>query len=585
METDQSRFLLARLYVDALLDKRTKSRVLSTLDTLSNESHSLENAYEDAISRLKNQLPEDAALAIRVITWVVYAKRALTIAELRHALAVELEETVFDSDNLLDTEDIISVCAGLVTIDKESNIIRLVHYTTQEYFDRTRSIWSPYGNLDITRTCLTYLSFDVFRSGNCLTFTAFKHRMATYPFMSYATRYWGKHASSIQESVPFHLVCTTLLDQGRLSSMAQVLDLAEWFDSMLQTLSTPEYFDSHASRTNVLHVLAHFGLDILAEKVLAHSDGKNNHWITEKDNLEQTCLYIAAAQGQDAMIRLLLSKDAKVSDEVKRVGSVLNVAVNMRHISTIKLLLDNGADINVKVERQTAEITALHHASAVSDTEMVRLLLQHGADMTIENIHGQKPLELAIERGSHEVVKLLLGEEAPVFTHNNTNIDVDAHNRNILHLAARHGELDTYLLVAGTGIDPSLRDAKGDDVLSYAASSGSLQVFEAALSVAPVSALQKGHWSSLHWACKGGNGEIVKLLLQCGLWGHSVALPPSEDKWSPADIAIHHGHLSMLKDLSDSCKAALGPFKMPARVPGTRREYTVCDGCLMVSRL
>ena len=37
----------------------------------------------------------------------------------------------------------VSVCAGLVTVDEESDIIRLVHYTTQEFFERTQNIWFP----------------------------------------------------------------------------------------------------------------------------------------------------------------------------------------------------------------------------------------------------------------------------------------------------------------------------------------------------------------------------------------------------------------------------------------------------------
>jgi hypothetical protein len=38
----------------------------------------------------------------------------------------------------------VSVCAGLVTIDEESNIIRLVHHTTQEYFERSQNSPAPF---------------------------------------------------------------------------------------------------------------------------------------------------------------------------------------------------------------------------------------------------------------------------------------------------------------------------------------------------------------------------------------------------------------------------------------------------------
>jgi hypothetical protein len=62
-----------------------------------------------------------------------------------------------------------SVCAGLVTIDEESDIIRLIYYTTQEYFERTQTRWFPSAQTDIATTCLTYLSFDTFESGFCST--------------------------------------------------------------------------------------------------------------------------------------------------------------------------------------------------------------------------------------------------------------------------------------------------------------------------------------------------------------------------------------------------------------------------------
>ena len=43
---------------------------------------------------------------------------------------MELGEEELDLDNIPNVKDIVSVCAGLITIDKESDIICLVHYTT-----------------------------------------------------------------------------------------------------------------------------------------------------------------------------------------------------------------------------------------------------------------------------------------------------------------------------------------------------------------------------------------------------------------------------------------------------------------------
>jgi hypothetical protein len=78
----------------------------------------------------------------------------------------EVGESELDKDNLSEIQDMVSVCAGLVTIDEESHVIRLVHYTTQEYFERTQSYWFPNAR---TTICISYLSFGVFEKGFCQT--------------------------------------------------------------------------------------------------------------------------------------------------------------------------------------------------------------------------------------------------------------------------------------------------------------------------------------------------------------------------------------------------------------------------------
>jgi hypothetical protein len=46
---------------------------------------------------------------------------------------VNLERT---KENLSDMKVLVAVCGGLVTVDEESDIIRLVYHTTQRYFER-----------------------------------------------------------------------------------------------------------------------------------------------------------------------------------------------------------------------------------------------------------------------------------------------------------------------------------------------------------------------------------------------------------------------------------------------------------------
>jgi hypothetical protein len=68
--------------------------------------------------------------------------------ELRRALAVEVGDLELGEDNLQEIEEMVSVCADLITVDEESDIIRLVHYTTQ----RTWKYWFPDAQRDIAVT-------------------------------------------------------------------------------------------------------------------------------------------------------------------------------------------------------------------------------------------------------------------------------------------------------------------------------------------------------------------------------------------------------------------------------------------------
>ena len=67
-------FLLARLHVDSLLDKRIKRKVLSTLNKLSKGSTALNDAYSEVIKWIDGQLAEDHLLARHSLSWISYAQ-------------------------------------------------------------------------------------------------------------------------------------------------------------------------------------------------------------------------------------------------------------------------------------------------------------------------------------------------------------------------------------------------------------------------------------------------------------------------------------------------------------------------------
>ena len=73
------------------------------------------------------------------------------------------------------------ICAGLVVVDEESNIIHLVHYTTQDYFEAGMKYWFPDAELNFSMICIAHLSFNTFESGPCLTDEEFEARLQQNP--------------------------------------------------------------------------------------------------------------------------------------------------------------------------------------------------------------------------------------------------------------------------------------------------------------------------------------------------------------------------------------------------------------------
>lgn len=109
------------------------------------------------MTRVQDQPEDHSQLARRVLSWISKARRALQIEELHHAVSVEVSDEDIENESLVSTDLMVSVCAGLVTADNESNAFRLVHFTVQEFFEKGGSEWLPTANNLTAETCLTYL--------------------------------------------------------------------------------------------------------------------------------------------------------------------------------------------------------------------------------------------------------------------------------------------------------------------------------------------------------------------------------------------------------------------------------------------
>ena len=374
----------------------------STLAKLERGSPALDKAYEHALQRIDGQLDGDSEDAKRVITWITFAERPLTTEELCCALAVEPNEAALDPENVPNVEDLVSICAGLVVDDLESDVIRLVHYTTQEYFERIRDRWLPDGQLRIATTCLTYLSFDAFQSGACSTVAEYRERFQQHKLIAYAAQYWGNHAQSVEAEVA-DLACSMLVQNGLLSCVAKTY--IGWITDDIRS------YGSYRNGT-ALHYIAKLGLCIIAKGLLS-ALGNTLETLKAKDRRANVPIETAALYGHADMVKLLLDKVVDINTQHDSSLRACRLASGAARDALVKLLFDGSADINAL---RGIHGKALYAASTGGKESVVKLLLDRGVDVNaLGGPRGNRTaLHAALEEGDEAMVKLLLDNGASI---------------------------------------------------------------------------------------------------------------------------------------------------------------------------
>lgn len=115
----------------------------------------------------------------------------------------------------------------------------------------------------------------------------------------------------------------------------------------------------------------------------------------------ESALMLAALKGEVAGAELLLVRGATVSLPG---WSPLHYAATGPEPQLVKLLLDRGADIDAVSPNGT---TPLMMAAQYGSEESVKLLLQRGADLSKRNQRGLGPVDFARLSGREPVVRLL----------------------------------------------------------------------------------------------------------------------------------------------------------------------------------
>jgi ankyrin repeat protein len=172
--------------------------------------------------------------------------------------------------------------------------------------------------------------------------------------------------------------------------------------------------------------------------------------------------------GDIASVIQMLSQESSLVDLVEGDMTGLMWACQLRNAELVKNLLEYGADPNLGSEEME---TPLHVAAFEGDVKIVQALLSYGANFAAPTVDGKTPLMNAAQSGSTDLIKLLLDAGANPTTR-------DTSGRTCLHWAAigDHDDASLVRLVVTAGVDVGVANANGDTALDYARAMSKMRI-------------------------------------------------------------------------------------------------------------
>lgn len=276
--------------------------------------------------------------------------------------------------------------------------------------------------------------------------------------------------------------------------------------------------------------------------------------INQTDINGTSALFFACNQAKpdQELVQLLIDRGADIIIQDKHGLTPLSAAINQGHIEIAKILLESEASINRKDSsklstlpfgRGQALVTPLIAACKTGNKEMVKLLLEYQADVNQTDKNGQTALTWACSMKHQEIVQLLFNHQAQVNSQdcNGQTALMVASNVGSLALVklllkykadvntqASNGETALHTCIANKTpetvsivklllehkADPNKADSIGRTPLLWAAQNNCVETAILLLNDnAAVNHQDQDGATALHYACKSGHKEVVKVLL------------------------------------------------------------------------
>ena len=427
---------------------------------------SLDETYERTLEDIGDQNWE---YAHRLFQCVAAASRPLRVEELAEFLAFDFEaESTPEYLEDWRPEDpgyaVFSTCSSLLTIVsmEDSRVIQFSHFSVKEYLVSTRiaeakntvsrfHISMTSAHTIVAQACLgTLLHLDEYIAKTGLE----KYRLAEY-----AAEHWIGHSQFEEVSAKLQAGMKRLFDPKN-----HYLSIWLWiYDPERRMLrpNRPPYTPQDSAFP--LHYAALCGAhDVINFLIIERSQDVNARGLYDENPLGLACW-----RAQLKVARVLLGHDVDKETRCNMGYSPLDHASEEGAVDLVRLLLDHGADVKAQGRD---DHTSLHVASSfgkasIGNVDVVRVLLERGADVNARKNNNCTPLLEASVRGYVETSRVLLEHRADAAAQ-------DVWNRTPLHLASQEGYLDMAQLLLQYNADVHALDEHGKTPFHHASERG-----------------------------------------------------------------------------------------------------------------
>ncbi|KAH6908773.1 hypothetical protein BKA70DRAFT_1400323 [Coprinopsis sp. MPI-PUGE-AT-0042] len=170
-------FLHVSLQLDALGQCFSAQDVRRTLEAFPS---SIEGVYRHTWARITNEGRKHVSLVQAVLVGSSMRQDPYT-----HK---------FKLDQLVPGTTLVSLCRGLITVEEESGLVRLIHYTAKETLESLLRDTFPHPHSLLAAVCMTHLADCGFQNTTISSEEEFKTALKKDPLLAYASEAWAVHA-------------------------------------------------------------------------------------------------------------------------------------------------------------------------------------------------------------------------------------------------------------------------------------------------------------------------------------------------------------------------------------------------------